>query len=611
MVYSHPPQTHAGFGLWFIFAVLALVVSSTDAANVRLEISSREVYVDVPFALNIIVEDAGGITPEVDIPSIPELAFIGEPSQSSNSYTQIINGRITQSESITLTYQAISREEGVLSIPAIMITVGDDIYYTRPVELSAIQSVSGDLVFARVVSERDTYYLGETFPVVLEIWLRPFVDQQYNIRLDKQNMWNTLSRRASSFGIFSAQERNITVRESQQNDEQGNLRVYYVYSIETLITPRQAGAIPLDDVRVVVNYPTSLRRRQSFFEDRLEIADSRPIVVPLERTSVRVIPPPVEDQPDIFTGAVGQFSIDVSASPTQVSVGDPITLTITIHDETDGASRLEDLQPPPLDRIPTLENDFRIPSDPLAGIVEGKSKRFTQTIRPVHDRIEAVPPIPFAYFDPAEKLYHTVHADPIPLQVKAASQMSLSDVVDANGSLTDRQQTELTEVEGGLLANFTEIEELLAQHRQRMPRLLIVCLLVIPPFLYIGLLAVQLRMKKRHGDPSYQRYRDAFRTAKKQLNQAQSENTQCQAEVIGTVMRTYIADRCRLISSSITTEEAILQLRENHVSSDLIKNVEQLLLDCEQLTFAGHASEGSETQIPQAMSCLKKLEREI
>jgi hypothetical protein len=42
---------------------------------------------------------------------------------------------------------------------------------------------------------------------------------------------------------------------------------------------------------------------------------------------------PEEGRPDNYSGAVGQFVFDVKVKPTEVALGDPITITLQITGE--------------------------------------------------------------------------------------------------------------------------------------------------------------------------------------------------------------------------------------------------------------------------------------
>lgn len=92
--------------------------------------------------------------------------------------------------------------------------------------------------------------------------------------------------------------------------------------------------------------------------------------------------PPKEGQPDTFHGAVGKYTMTVTATPQEVSVGDPISLNLTIR----GTGRMDSLQAPRLASQESLTANFRVPGEELAGTVSGMVKEFSQTIREAQQR---------------------------------------------------------------------------------------------------------------------------------------------------------------------------------------------------------------------------------
>src|SRR5262249_29320254 len=121
------------------------------------------------------------------------------------------------------------------------------------------------------------------------------------------------------------------------------------------------------------------------------------------------------DVPDGFNGAVGQFSLQVTASPTEVTVGDPITVRTIIT----GRGLIETLT------LPTQSHwrDFKVyppntaveSNDPLG--LSG-TKFFTNAVIPLNHEIKALPPLQFTYFDPEARSYRTLTGPAIPLSVR-------------------------------------------------------------------------------------------------------------------------------------------------------------------------------------------------
>lgn len=139
----------------------------------------------------------------------------------------------------------------------------------------------------------------------------------------------------------------------------------------------------------------------------------------LDTPPVRVVVRPLPDagRRRGFTGAIGQFELGRSQlSATEVQVGDPVTLTISIS----GEGNLEAVSPPPLDGGAAWES-FTPTSEVDRDVLTGRgSKTFTYTLIAKTPDARAVPAIPFSYFDPQRKEYVDLTIPPVPIVVKGA-----------------------------------------------------------------------------------------------------------------------------------------------------------------------------------------------
>jgi hypothetical protein len=169
------------------------------AAEVSASVSSREVFVDLPFTLQVAIENARD-REEPQLPQLIGVNVLGDPSESSSSFTQIINGRMTQRETVTLSYRLVATRAGPFTIGPITVVADGATFRTVPIKMVATTSETGDLLFLEVAAARDTYYLGETIDLTLEIWLKPYHDRRTNLVRDNGQMWQQIDGRASGLG---------------------------------------------------------------------------------------------------------------------------------------------------------------------------------------------------------------------------------------------------------------------------------------------------------------------------------------------------------------------------------------------------------------------------
>lgn len=132
---------------------------------------------------------------------------------------------------------------------------------------------------------------------------------------------------------------------------------------------------------------------------------------------LKILPLPQAGRPASFQGAVGRFDVEAGAAPTQVTAGDPITLTL---------------------KVSGRGNFDRVNSDMLAGSANWKTyspkshfdasdslgyqgvKTFEQPVIANSASVTQVPSLEFSYFDPETRQYVTRTTSPVPLNVSGA-----------------------------------------------------------------------------------------------------------------------------------------------------------------------------------------------
>ena len=455
----------------FVTARLAMAVvvvavslgfnSPTAFADVQTQISSREAYVGMPITLYVQVSGQGNLTTP-EIPEVDGLDIRSNGTPSSSSRIMIINGRRTESSSVTYSFQVTPRREGTFQIPSFEINTGSGIERTRAVRFAATKSETGDLMFAEIEGNGEKVFVGQPIDSTLKIWIKPLVDRTAGIKLSPSQMWQLMSEQTEWGGFQSTLEemaknrQAVRGREVLREDNEGVERAYYLYEIEATIYPKSAGVLDSENVQLVYQYPLSIGQSRdpfdSFFEDSpfggsslasqffsrnsgfggrspfgrsLTVTNARPIVVEPEVTDIEIAAVPTAGRPADYRGAVGQYAIVTQASPKKVKAGDPITLQIGIR----GTGPMELVQAPPLHTIASLTNDFKVADESLAGVVRDDIKVFSTTIRPRSENVTQIPAIPFSFFDPDTQKFVTVKSDPISVEVDMAETLAIDSIV--------------------------------------------------------------------------------------------------------------------------------------------------------------------------------------
>ncbi|MCH8940059.1 MAG: BatD family protein, partial [Chloroflexi bacterium] len=264
-----------------MLAVLWLTTTPALGGDVTVEISSRETYVDTPVTLKIIFTDAQTYNrPEAFEIAGAQVSF--NPIPSRQSYTRIFNGQTTTTNTIIYEVRITPTQEGLLRIPSLTLIVDGLTTVTQPIEVLVSRRDApvdtSELLLIDIEAARDTYYLGEAVQVTLRIWVRPYRDQTYNITVSRSDMWRMVNREMSSWDEFQTviDDLNRTQfpgfrdttsipegGEELRLDESGSRHSYYHYELPATIWPKQAGTLLMNDVKVIIDYPTRIQRRRS------------------------------------------------------------------------------------------------------------------------------------------------------------------------------------------------------------------------------------------------------------------------------------------------------------------------------------------------------------
>ncbi len=598
--------------LWLAAAaacVVAMFLPTTAAqaqsqeGGVQFQFTALETQVGEPVELLVRFTNVDQPTPP-EPPVVEGLTIKRSGRPQTSEQFRIFNGQSERTVTTTFTYEITPTKAGRFTVPAMSVTIDGREFKSDPTVIVATGNAADDapVLYVDVVADPENPMVGEPTTLTLRIWVRPYRNPQYNVTLNEGQMWSCIDLDSSSLGLFkqamvdmARANRRPKGVETIRDD-----RSYYVYSIQRPFTPTRVGAPEIGDLSIVVNWPKSVRQVRDFFNQvSLEVKGVQEITAQPAPLSINVRPLPTDGQPAFFNGAVGRFKVEAIANPTRAAVGDPITITYTVT-ALDDADVLDGVQAPPFASIEELSKSFRIPSDPPPGTVNGRRKVFTQTFRPLSDKVHEIPAIPFASFDPSTSSYRVVASEPIKLEISGAERMNRSQIVGATAPEEAPAAAPLKALAGGLLANAPPSAALLRDDRVTIGTGIALAA-VLPPSLCL-VLAIRRRVEeRRRADPARLRAAGAAKVALAGLANGATP------DAILAALTGYIADRCTLPDGHRTRGDAVAALRERDVPPDLVDAVDRLLGACERARYAPRA--GDAISLDEARSLIGRLER--
>lgn len=415
------------FTVLFLFLTSVPQLRAADDIDVDASISHTRFPLDRAARLTITVNGAArGIS--VQLPEVENLRY---HSRGQSSQINMINGNVSSSVSYNYLVQAM--EPGSYTIPPVTVSVGGNEFVSKAIDLEVTAPGAGsknnsgqgrpqkkekapvsveDIAFLQL-SETGPHYPGEVVPVTLKLYL----NQKYRTEVDSLPQ-------LSGDGVVVEQ---LSSRPERTQERIGN-ELFHVLTWNTSLVGIKEGEHPVEftmDATLLIPQ----RRRSSFsqfgngflgdslLDDFFTSYQQKPITISSKKRNFTVSPLPQEGKPENFTGAVGNFELNVIASPTTVDVGEPITLTMTIS----GKGNFDRVEAPVLPKSTfwksyTPASNFEEGTAPLTG-----RKIFEQALVIKSDTVDAVPPIEFSYFDSQQKKYITKSSRSIPLSVNGGS----------------------------------------------------------------------------------------------------------------------------------------------------------------------------------------------
>lgn len=355
--------------------------------------------------------------------------------QSSRSYTQIINGRMTTRESVDFQFSFVitAEREGEFTLGPFEVTYGGE---SRILEGTSLQigKLENDPDMRIACSlPRDSMYVGQEVPLTVR-WSfageltavqYAFANLQIQSPLFEQFAFKTAPRTSRTALTIATAKGDMEVDADVTQEDQNGKR--YVVVTGTLYLQADTPG-KFEDIPITCRTKKVTQWGRDFFGDRTA-RGTAPARATGEPLNFEIKPIPLAGRPPLFAGAVGSsFSIEVSANRSVVRVGDPISLTVAVR----GDGNVEKISLPDLSAHGGLPPElFQVPAEPTPGTFDGQTKQFKVNVRVKDRHVTQIPPLSFAWFNPETEQFQTAQSRPIALQVMEAQVVTAADVVAA------------------------------------------------------------------------------------------------------------------------------------------------------------------------------------
>lgn len=582
----------------FGLAVL-LVGAASSMARTRVYAkvnADTVIYPGDVFQYSIVVE--GGAKPsKIDISALAR--FKPRPAGSGTSMQQF-NDRVTMSYSAN--YAITAEGPGKMSLPPVTVVVDGEKYTTDPVEVTVSAPGTTDRLSLEFTLSEKRCYVGQ--PVLMTVkWTVTTHVQDASFDVPVFTSDDFYIEDVSGSAVVYAKERvtiegvPVTVTESREVIKGVQAAII---SFSKILIPKRPGRLVLDPVRVSTNM--AVARTRSMFE----AYKYRRVSVQSDPAELEVLPVPETNKPAQFYGLVGRYTISAAAAPTEVSVGDPITLTIRIG----GNPYLKPVQWPALEQVPALAANFKIPTEKASPVIEDGYKIFTQTIRANNDEVTEIPSMPLAYFDPQQGKYVVAETKPIELDVAPTRVLTNADV---EGTAVGTVSREVEAIRKGLSANYYGPEALRNEAFAPLAAMVSPGYAALWSIPLLGLLigaGVKVAGRTSPEAVARKRRRQACRTAVGQLRQTAAAAPDERHERLVAVMKGYIGDRFDRVAASLTPDDCREIIAEAAGDTQTAQRFRDSIAACEAARYAPMEADVGTDLVQETIELIHLIEKQ-
>lgn len=575
---------------------LALAPATLPAATLTATLDRDTVAVGESATLTLVFAGGAPKTP----PALPRLQNLRATFGGQSSQFSWNNG--VSSSTVTYTYALTPTQPGDYTLPPIHAEVDGKTLSSPPITLKAARAAAAppdsagadnQLALLKLVLPKKQIYLGEIIPIEVQLYVR---DGVLNIQQFQMSPFN-----ADGFAFGK------TVQGAQRQTRVGNAN-FSLVPFQTTLTAVKSGTLkiaPVDFSMVMLLPATGQRQRDPFdpfgmFQQR---GEQRRITLSTEAATVEVLPLP-DGAPAEFSGAVGSFSLTMTAAPTDVAAGDPITVKAQIT----GRGALDAVTLP----VQTAWQDFKTyppsskvqPTDQLG--LQG-TKYFELIVVPQNAEVKQLPPLAFTFFDPEQKTYRTLTQPAVALKVRPGA-ASASPMLAAGKPETPPPAQDIVPIK--LRAGQSS-----GASGPLVTRPLFWAVQSLPVLAWAVLLVRRRRAESLANNPRLRRQRQVAQFVQQGLaglnTLAQENNSDAFFALVFRLLQEQLGERLDSPASSITEAVIEEQLRPRQLPTPMLTRLHELFQACNLARYAPvKSSQELEAFIPRVEATLREI-REV
>lgn len=549
-------------------------------------------------------------------PNIKGFEVLMGPSRSTQSSTQIINGNVTSTSTITFTYILMAEKEGTYSIPGATIVADGNNYTSNSVSIKVLppdQSAGQSNGRGGVSSARNQANAGKITDKELFITATASKSKVYEqeailltYKIYTQVNLTQLHGDMPDLKGFHTQEVELPSQKQwsleHYNGKNYNTTVYSQY----VLFPQQSGKLEIPSITfegTISQLVASDDPFDAFFNGGSNYINiNKNIVTPKLTIDVKELP---AGKPANFSGGVGDFTLSSSINTQELKTNDAVTIKLVIS----GTGNMKLINTPevgfPQDfeiYDPKVDNKFNLTREGLTG-----TKVIEYLAIPRHAGTYTIPAIEFSYFDLKSQAYKTLKTDSYTLNV--AKGEGNADQVIAN--FTSKEDLKVLGKDIRYIK--TGDTHLTEKGKYFYGSTSYYVWYIIPLALFIGFMIIYRKQAMENANVAKVRTKKANKVATKRMKNAgkllAEKKTEAFYDEVLKAMWGYISDKLNIPVSQLSKDNIEEELNKYGVSEELIKAFISTLNECEFARYApGNQNEAMDKVYSSAIDIISKME---
>lgn len=575
-----------------------LPLSATGDYVVRAFIQPDQDITDQQ-TVRLVIEASGQGGPQMSVTGLERLSNLTIASGPERAFNSTWSGG-RMSAKTQLRYSLLPTAPGKALIPTLRVTVGGELYTTRPIEFEVRAAPAGPGrprasggggsdqadVFLESRTEGGDVWVGQAVPLSVLLYTAEEIAQPSIVS-------------APALSSFWVEDLDVDINaESSSATLDG--RRYAVYPmVRKVLVPQTPGEVEIEPFAMQI--PVQVRARDPF--ERL-FGRMQTVVRKTKPLTLRVRALPEAGRPADFSGAVGDLEFEVKLDSRRTQVGDAVTLTATVE----GEGFLRAVAAPELDVPPDIKvYDPKVQSSTHA--VRGRlisRKSWEWVLVPLVAGELEIPDLRFSYFDPAKSSYRTRSSGRSTLSVQEGGELPEQGASRREIMVQRRDLAFIKPLRGSLKQKAQRAHEsdwfLLAS---------IAPLLWAPAWIWLGRRRARLQSNR-----GLARSRRARKRAQQRLKSArrhlEGESAPFHEELARALVE-YVADRFDRSAAGMTYELADDLLSARGLDPELRRRFRSCLESCDFARYvpATAATERREQLLEEATGLIDALERAL